>query len=247
MNTIEGEASSDLGSQLLARTGPLEESPRRRRLVWERLQASAKRQRYRYFQLVPVFLLVTAGATAAIQTWGGEKEREQVALPDDPDIQAARTMGALGEPTRETQVQTQETEIHDPAEQEQAEQKQAEQKQAEQKRGTTTVSQAAKKSSASKVVQDAREVELLWQAMQARQSGDTEKVRQLTEEYRAKNPTGELGEEALALALEAALARSDPQAITLAREYLRRFPQGRFVAQAQSALNKNAAKAPRSQ
>lgn len=48
-------------------------------------------------------------------------------------------------------------------------------------------------------------------------------------------PSGDLAEEALALSIEAFAALDDRAALTLAEDYLRRFPQGRFRDQAEAA------------
>jgi len=47
-------------------------------------------------------------------------------------------------------------------------------------------------------------------------------------EYRSRFPQGALQEEALALNLESLVALSDRRAGPLSREYLRRYPRGRF-------------------
>ena len=59
-------------------------------------------------------------------------------------------------------------------------------------------------------------------------------IRQL-EAYRRRFPVGELAEEVLALAIEAFAALDDAAARSLADEYLRRFPGGRFSDQAERA------------
>jgi len=69
-----------------------------------------------------------------------------------------------------------------------------------------------------------------------RGGGDPERARQLLEQYRAANPSGELAEEALVLSIEAAVAKGDPDAQRLARQYLTRYPNGRFVAAARRVL-----------
>lgn len=69
-----------------------------------------------------------------------------------------------------------------------------------------------------------------------RGGGDPERARQLLEQYRAANPSGELAEEALVLSIEAAVAKGDPDAQRLARQYLARYPNGRFVAAARRVL-----------
>jgi hypothetical protein len=68
--------------------------------------------------------------------------------------------------------------------------------------------------------------------MRARRDGDSRRVSELVDEYRAKHPNGSLQEEALILSIESAVSRQSPSASTLAREYLSRFPSGRFAAQA---------------
>jgi hypothetical protein len=56
------------------------------------------------------------------------------------------------------------------------------------------------------------------------------------DQYLAKFPRGVLLEEALGLAIEAAVLRGDDRASDLARRYLTRFPSGRFRSAAESAL-----------
>lgn len=84
------------------------------------------------------------------------------------------------------------------------------------------------------------DAELLVEAMRARRSGDARRVSELVDEYRARHPQGALQEEALILSIESAVARHAPNTSALAREYLRRFPSGRFALQARRALDSNA-------
>ncbi len=58
----------------------------------------------------------------------------------------------------------------------------------------------------------------------------------LLAEHRRRVPNGPLAEEVLSLQVEAALALSDPRARGYAREYLARYPGGRYSAIARRAL-----------
>jgi hypothetical protein len=55
-----------------------------------------------------------------------------------------------------------------------------------------------------------------------------------------RNPSGPLAEEALSLRIEAALALDDPRARSLARQYVVRYPSGRYLAVAHRALSEGA-------
>lgn len=76
------------------------------------------------------------------------------------------------------------------------------------------------------------------QALRAlRKDGRPEQAQTLLTRYLSENPDGALAEEALALSIEAALKRNPARATSYARQYLKRFPQGRFRPLAQRALN----------
>ena len=57
------------------------------------------------------------------------------------------------------------------------------------------------------------------------------------EAHRAQSAAGRLAEEALSLEIEAAIELRSARAATLAREYLSRYPDGRYAAVARRALS----------
>ena len=84
---------------------------------------------------------------------------------------------------------------------------------------------------------DADEAALLYNATRSlRRDADAQTAGRALDEYFAKYPNGVLGEEALALAIEASVASGDGRAPALARQYLARYPNGHFRPQAQRAL-----------
>jgi hypothetical protein len=79
--------------------------------------------------------------------------------------------------------------------------------------------------------------ELVHRAVKAlRRDRDPALAARLLDQHRARSPEGPLAEEALSLQIEAATALRTPRARALAREYLARYPDGRYVAVAQRAL-----------
>jgi hypothetical protein len=79
--------------------------------------------------------------------------------------------------------------------------------------------------------------ELVHRAVRAlRRDGDAALAARLLAEHRARSPGGPLAEEALSLQIEAALALRSPRATALAREYLARYPGGRYASIAARAL-----------
>jgi hypothetical protein len=69
-----------------------------------------------------------------------------------------------------------------------------------------------------------------------RKERDPARAERLLGEYMKSNPNGVLSEDALALSIEAAAAKRDPRAADYARRYLSRYPQGKYRAVAQRAL-----------
>jgi len=89
----------------------------------------------------------------------------------------------------------------------------------------STLPRAAARSSAT--VDEASR--LVFEAMRAlRREGHPERARSLLAEYESRYGGGPLGEEALALSMEAAVAVGDPRASSLAQRYLKRYPSGHY-------------------
>lgn len=70
-----------------------------------------------------------------------------------------------------------------------------------------------------------------------RTDGDPARASTLLTDYLRSEPTGVLVEDALALSVEAAVARTDrEQTVAFARQYLARFPSGRYTAFVRQAM-----------
>jgi hypothetical protein len=80
--------------------------------------------------------------------------------------------------------------------------------------------------------------ELVVRAVRAlRRDHDPDAAARLLERYRTRNPSGVLAEEVLSLQIEAAVAAKNARAAAFAREYLARYPAGRYRARAKQALS----------
>jgi hypothetical protein len=78
---------------------------------------------------------------------------------------------------------------------------------------------------------------LVHRAVQAlRRDGDPALAARLLAESRKHSSSGPLAEEALSLQIEAALALHDARARAFAREYMTRYPNGRYLEVARRAL-----------
>jgi hypothetical protein len=88
------------------------------------------------------------------------------------------------------------------------------------------------------VVTRSSDSELVVRAVRAlRRDHDPEAAARLLERYRTRNPSGVLAEEVLSLQIEAAVAAKNARAAAFAREYLSRYPEGRYRARAKQALS----------
>jgi hypothetical protein len=227
----EAQADPDLllGARLLSHAQPLARSEKRRRRIWNALSAGQKsRLGFRLGALHVAFasVLLAAVSSAAV---GGYYVKHRV-----PDVAEAAPAPSTPSTHKKSHAPASaRVEPSDPAlEQPSAPTADAE----ESATGRAAPARGrAEPSAIRKAVPDA-DAELLVEAMRARRGGDAQRVSELADEYRARHPQGALQEEALILSVESAVARHAPNASALAREYLRRFPSGRFAVQARRAL-----------
>lgn len=219
-----------LGARLLGSSGPLPRSELRKRRVWQALaRGSGSRMgaRVRTLRLAFTGVLFAAASSAAVGHYyvkQAERATSDAAAPSLPRATSPRprspTPAKLDAPARNPEVAATAPALSSKA---------------------TPLAPPRPRSDAARspklAAAEEADAQLLVEAMRARRAGDAARVGKLVDEYRAKHPQGALQEEALILALESAVARRAPNSASLAREYLSRYPHGRFVAQARRAMS----------
>jgi hypothetical protein len=231
-----------LGARLLQHTQPLARSELRRRRVWNALSAGERsRLGFRLTALHVAFASVLFAAVSSAAVGGYYvKYRAHSPAPVASTSSPAAThekSGTGSKPHSPVPITPERAAPNPPSAQEQV----ALGADENLRRRGAPRSSRAEPSSSRKAAPDA-DADLLVEAMRARSSGDARRVSELVDEYRARHPQGALQEEALILSIESAALRRAPNTSTLAREYLRRFPGGRFAAQARRALAATAAR-----
>jgi hypothetical protein len=87
---------------------------------------------------------------------------------------------------------------------------------------------------------EAHDSELVHRAVKAlRVDGNPALAARLLEQDRIRNPSGPLAEEALSLRIEAALQLQDARARALGKQYVARYPSGRYLRIARQALSED--------
>ncbi|HVY30863.1 MAG TPA: hypothetical protein VHB79_30095 [Polyangiaceae bacterium] len=219
-----------LGARLLVHAQPLPRSEIRKRRVWNMLASSPGSRfglRLTAVHVAAASVLFAAVSSAAVGHYYREYRAAQVTETEAAPAEAALKARRAHAPAKPKPALVRALEPTSTPEEAAA---------LPQSAAPTVHPQATRpKADASPSHKSDADAELLVEAMRARGAGDSARVSELVDQYRAKHPQGVLQEEALILSIESAAARHAPNTAALAREYLQRFPSGRFAAQARRA------------
>jgi len=220
---------------LLGHVHPSDPSAEQMQRVWTTLERSASRRPRRRASGPVIAGLLLCGATMASATMPHVWKRLQGATTDATP--APVTMQAKAVPRRAPPVAPPApAAVAEPAG-ETAELAEAQVPQAGALPHKSTSSRPRAAVTVAEPVDSLGSGALLVEAIRERRAGNIAHARELASEYRIKNPTGALHEEALALSVETAAALGHEEAMQLARLYLQRYPRGRFRAQAQRVVD----------
>lgn len=252
-------------ARLVAQVAPLEESEVRAQRVRRALDRAPRARRFAGWSVafgVTLGVVGTAGAVVGVVNWmssrdGSEEAREPRRMVAQDGPQAARAMdddgdvGSTGDGAKEAGAaataprESQQPGLRNPSERpvssEQVLEKPSGSRFAAGRAASRGDSNPSRVPLPSEAPQETplSEARLMQQAVEAlRTSGDANKAEGLLREYRKTSTSGQLDEEALALSIEVSLARGDGKASTYARQYLAKYPSGKFAPLARKALSK---------
>ena len=227
-----GSLESD-AAELLRDAGPPRGAPEAKQRVRARLLESRVRPpRRRRLAFAPAMALVALGlgtaaaATVGVRWWRAERAPSPVVSDEAsrrPRVAPTRARAGLGPPVEQSEdVPAPPLEVlPDPA--------------APSSTPPSAPPLRAKRARASEAI---TETALLFEATRAlRSERDAARAGALLDEYFRRFPRGALGEEALAVAVEAAAARGDARVHALGRRYLQRYPDGHYREAVERALD----------
>lgn len=224
-------------AELVASVGPTPESPARMRRIRRRLDQRPHRYDWRALRPIAAFALVFGGAATAAAGYGlaqifvpsadsAQKASEVTAAPTPTPARGTGHVPAVDETSSTIEpAETSTTETAAPT------------------AGLPSSDAAVTPRRSSSKGHAASEASIVQRGLEAlRNEKDPKKAAAYLDEYRREHPDGALAEEALALSVEAAAASGDPRVSRLAKEYLARYPRGRFreAARRASAKTSNA-------
>lgn len=227
LETKDGGPIADRAREVLAQVGPAQASPAaqaRIRAAIGGVSASPPRRRPAVLLLAAIVLGVGAAAASAgsFLPWPGTPRTAPVATPAVTGAPVRALDKAKTPPVKDGAPRTGTDTERSPS------------------RDVLVREAAPRKASPSKgpstAAVSASDVAIVHGAAKAlRGDGDPARAEALLKKVSTQG-AGPLAEEALALRIEAALARHDPSASGLARDYLARYPQGRYRSLATRAL-----------
>jgi len=228
--SVEGEAAT-----LLAAVPPHEAAPGMKQRVRTRLLAAPVERRRPGVRLVLVLAILAVASVAAAAVGTLMKKQRELAERG----RASAPVSQVGAATTASAVERLEPGVasENPPETPPPSEAPATTPPASE---TPSIVPSGASRSASKTTDELTEANLLLDATRAlRHDGNPARAAELLAQYQKKFPRGALAEEALARSVESAAARGDARATTLAKRYLKLYPNGHFVAKAKRALEQD--------